>query len=515
MLLLLGLVVLLAGAKTVLVDTLDPDLFWHLRVADTLAKGGIRPIVDDLSFVSLKQPWTPYSWLAELGMRAVWRGGGYRLAVGIAAMVIAGIFALVAAACMWMTACGANGGTQLSRAVPGPDSGPRTARLLQPNPLAAALATIFAIVLALPYLSFRPVTFGMALLAICVLLLLRDRARGERSASIWWIVPLAVLTVNVHLLAIVIPLWVAMLLAGSIWEWRQCRIGGAAPNAAEMSRRLRRYAILLNLTLLACLMTPMLGGAIRTAIHYQAHDPMIGSPAIAETLPFWNGWAGKISLALVIVLACGVAVNHRRLRLGEKLCLAVCALLLLQMGRMAPVFVLIAAPIFAATLPRFSTALLRRSIVIALLAGGCAACAMRICLTFPAAAMPLDKWLNRNGPDCPGGYPTESAAFVEQNIPRITGNLVNEYSWGGYLAWRLGDRFKIMLDGRTQLYSAEVWRQTTLGSAKDCRQFLQSIPADAAIIPRRDKLFHDALLDCGWKIVHTDDWAIVLVPPGR
>ena len=51
---------------------LDPDCFWHIRVAEQLEREGIHPIVDQLSFASIKDPWTPYSWLAELGMKWVW-----------------------------------------------------------------------------------------------------------------------------------------------------------------------------------------------------------------------------------------------------------------------------------------------------------------------------------------------------------------------------------------------------------------------------------------------------------
>jgi hypothetical protein len=56
-----------AASKSILYDTLDPDCFWHLRVAEQLQRDGIRPLVDPMSFMSIKDPWTPYSWLAELG----------------------------------------------------------------------------------------------------------------------------------------------------------------------------------------------------------------------------------------------------------------------------------------------------------------------------------------------------------------------------------------------------------------------------------------------------------------
>src|ERR1700728_5340306 len=83
--LLLSLLALLAAAKVVLGDTLDPDCFWHLRVGEEIAKAGWppRPLVDDLSFASIRRPWTPYSWLAELAMKKLWDAGGFRAAIAV------------------------------------------------------------------------------------------------------------------------------------------------------------------------------------------------------------------------------------------------------------------------------------------------------------------------------------------------------------------------------------------------------------------------------------------------
>ena len=89
-----GLLAAFAAGKAVRFDTLDPDCFWHLRVADQLAAGPIGPVVDHLSFSSRSDAWTPYSWGAELAMRAVWRAGGYRAAVGVQA-VLQATFVLV------------------------------------------------------------------------------------------------------------------------------------------------------------------------------------------------------------------------------------------------------------------------------------------------------------------------------------------------------------------------------------------------------------------------------------
>src|ERR1700689_1966922 len=84
--LLLTLLTLVAAGKVILADTLDPDCFWHLRVGAEIAlQSWPHPLIDDLSFASIRQPWTPYSWLAELAMKRLWDAGGFRAAIAVQA----------------------------------------------------------------------------------------------------------------------------------------------------------------------------------------------------------------------------------------------------------------------------------------------------------------------------------------------------------------------------------------------------------------------------------------------
>src|SRR3954467_3658501 len=98
-LLMVALVALFAGAKPVLYDTLDPDCFWHLRVGEQLIREGVRPLRDSLSFASTREPWTPYSWLAEIGMAKLWAFGGFRAAIPPTPRLVTGMVLTIAAAC--------------------------------------------------------------------------------------------------------------------------------------------------------------------------------------------------------------------------------------------------------------------------------------------------------------------------------------------------------------------------------------------------------------------------------
>jgi hypothetical protein len=239
---------------------------------------------------------------------------------------------------------------------------------------------------------------------------------------------------------------------------------------------------------------------------------MVASRVISEMQPFWSGGTGKLSLLLVLGAAVCVVRHHRRLRVGELLWLLGSTALLIRMGRFAPIFALIAAPVLAVTLPNFSDAVLSRVLVRAAAAAILCIGLLRTISAIPSQSTKLDAWLNRHGAEAPG-YPTNAARFVASGIGRNSGRIINEFNWGGYLAWRLDGQYQVLLDGRTQVYSPEFWHQTYLCDEAARRRYLETVRADAAILPIGKSIFRETLLALGWKPVHSDDRAVVLLPP--
>ena len=101
---------------------------------------------------------------------------------------------------------------------------------------------------------------------------------------------------------------------------------------------------------------------------------------------------------------------------------------------------------------------------------------------------------------------------MDERVPPRTGQLINEYTWGGYLAWRLGPKFKVLLDGRTNMFDAAFWQVTYLSTPEECARFLSAIDADAAILPRDGSRFRPALESSGWTVAHDDGRAVVMLP---
>ncbi|MGA2231292.1 MAG: hypothetical protein ABSH22_10370, partial [Tepidisphaeraceae bacterium] len=328
--LLLAVLMAAAGAKAILYDTLDPDLFWRLRVADQLHDQSFpAPIIDHLSFASSKEPWTPYSWLADLAIKRLWDFGGYRTAIAAEALMTADLVLFIGLTALEISI------THHGR----------------PRYLAAALAAFTGEFLSLAYLSFRPVTFALVLLAAIAWLLQRDQRLGGRSRAVWWIIPLTALLANVHLYVVFAPLAVAAVFLGEI-----CRSAayGSGTNVKRWAVPTRRDSILLAATSLASLATPMLPGALAAAWHYQFHDPMVSGNTIAEMQPFYRGQLGSISAILVAIVILAALINRRRLTAGNWLLLGISLLALLRLGRFAPIFAIFAVPTLAATLPQLS-----------------------------------------------------------------------------------------------------------------------------------------------------------------
>jgi hypothetical protein len=363
------------------------------------------------------------------------------------------------------------------------------------NPLAVIVAIAFAMYFSLPYLSFRPVTFAIVLLALCAWLILRDRRLGESTASVWLIVPVTALITNTHFFAILVPVWIVALLSGAMFE----------------KRNVKRYVIMLLATTFACAMTPMLPGAVRAIWQYQCSDPMLGAGVVAEFQPFWSGTLGMLSVALILGLLASMFLHRERIRTGETIWMFGSVLLLIRLGRFAPVFAPIAAAILAACLPSLEKAALTRKAVVGAVFCVLIVGSIRIGLAFPRSNTTLSNWLNRHGPETPG-YPCAAADFVASKVQPQSKKLINEFSWGGYLGWRLGDRYQVLLDGRTQLYTPQFWRQMYLERSAAAGALLRSCDADVAILPLHRSRFRPILIEAGWTSVYRDDRAEVLLP---
>ena len=483
---LIALLISIAVVKAVIADPIDPDFFWHIRVADQLIARGIGPVPDPFSFMSKPGSWTPFSWLGELAMRRIFDAGGLRGVVGVHALCSSLFLFFIALTSLEAT-------RQLN--------GER-------RRVAAALAVAFGMMLSLSFLSFRPVTMALALMSAMNWLLWRDRRVADRP--VWLLVPLTVVLTNLHLYVI---LFVVALWAMSVGMWADWLTSQGRGGSLERRAAATRWTILSVLCSLAACCTPMLPGCIRNAIWFNGQDPMVIHELVAEILPFYSGPLGKVLLALVIGLLALAVRERRRLGWANLFALAAALVFLFQMGRFASVFAILACPIAAVVLPRMRDNLLARPILRVTMIASLVCIAANVAIHFPRGATTMDAWLTRNGDADNLLYPTAAATFVDEHVPRVHGRVLNELTWGGYLIWRLGDRYQVFMDGRTLIYPAAFWNDLYVNGDATKIAILREQQADAAILPTRKSALREPLKSLGWTEIYRDDRAVVLRPP--
>ncbi len=108
-----------------------------------------------------------------------------------------------------------------------------------------------------------------------------------------------------------------------------------------------------------------------------------------------------------------------------------------------------------------------------------------------------------------GIFPVDAVAWLESSD--ITGNMFNDYNWGGYLIWHLRDN-PVFVDGRTDLFGDEIlneWKQVLQG-ANGWQEVLHRENISAILI-RNENQNNRHFLEEGWVKVFEDDLSILLI----
>ncbi|MCB0029761.1 MAG: hypothetical protein KDE28_17730, partial [Anaerolineales bacterium] len=147
-------------------ETLDPDLWWHLRTGELVLTTGI-PHSDPFSYTFAGQPWIAHEWLADLFMWLIYS------AAGLTALSL--VFALIIAGTSWL----------LYRRCAG-------------QPYLAAFVVLLGAVVAAPTWGARPQMFNL-LLAAAFVFLIEGWQQGRYTVRVLWLLPLlTILWANLH-----------------------------------------------------------------------------------------------------------------------------------------------------------------------------------------------------------------------------------------------------------------------------------------------------------------------------
>jgi len=111
----------------------------------------------------------------------------------------------------------------------------------------------------------------------------------------------------------------------------------------------------------------------------------------------------------------------------------------------------------------------------------------------------------------PDKMPVQAADWLKQN-PQ-TGNMFNQFAWGGYILYRLWPAEKVFIDGQTDFYGEALLREyfevTNVGVGWEA--ILDKYAVSWMLIPRNDELAEYLYFvdDDVWDVIYEDDTAVI------
>ena len=468
----------------------DPDFWWHLSTGKYIIETRAVPRVDVFSGTVAGQPWVAHEWLSDVFTYVLFVLGAYPALTLAFSAIITLAFVFVFAR--------SNG-----------------------KPYVAALALLLAALATAPTWGVRPQMISLLLTSVFLwvldrwlVIVSREAAKQSpsnaeaRSKSIWILVPLMLLWVNLHS---GYALGLAVIAVYLIGEFVSHLASRPAPPITHHSP-----FVTLSLVFVACLVVVPLNPNGATMYVYpfetltsramQAYIQEWFSPDfhLIEFQPF--AW-------LLLATLAAVGLSGKRIALTQILLLVGSGYAGLRSARNIPIFAIIAAPILAEHLWRivetrgWATALagsaqtLRRmsilnwTILLVVLAAGIA----RVEIVFA-----------NQGATERAKFPAAAVDFLQTQ--KVTGTIFNSYDWGGYLIWRLYPRARVFIDGRADAYGDAFIENVYLKAYRggtDWRAPLDRYNVRVVLIEPTAPLAARLAQDTAWKKAYADSQAVV------
>jgi hypothetical protein len=421
----------------------DSDAGWHIRNGERILASHTVPAVDPWSFAKPGQEWFAWEWGADVAMAWAHQQAGLR---GVVLLYLA---LLAFGSWLWVRLHWVYGGSFA---------------------LAAVFAAPMLTTAQLHWLA-RPHVFGW----VCLLVALHC---AERERYLW-LVPLAVVWVNVHGSFILLP---ALLLCYGLHE-RRCWLWAVAVSAATL---LNPY-----------------GWHVHVHIwSYLRNHELLDRVAEFQSFNFHTEGAAQVIAALLLVMA-GAVCALQAGRWPHALWLLGLVLLGLRSARGLPILALAGLPMANAAL---SNALAGRWPVQFAYFGRLRAWDRQVHGGVAAAVLAAVFGLAALG--SPAAFPRDQ--FPVAALPHVpaAARVLAPDSYGGYLIYQ---GRSVYFDGRSDYYGAEFLKEYVklVEVRPGYRDILAKYRFTHALLPVRYSLV-EALSAQGWRELYRDEVSIVL-----
>jgi len=386
--------------------SVDPDLWWHIRVGQNILSTHSWPTTDSFSYTVSGTPWLAYEWLGDVMIGSVAKFGllaleGLLFALGGAIMLAVYYLASLRAG----------------------------------NSKAGFVAALVLSWFSVANFNLRPQMFGFLFLVFTLILLEKFR-RGSVFAL--WLLPLLfVIWINTHGSWVVGLAVVGWTLISGFVEFRLGTI--------EAVRWSQKQRLQLELALLGCVaaipITPY-GAELAVYPFTVASSLPVNVAAVSEWLPMpFETAGGKLFLCTLLAAFALQSFFRFTFQLQEwALALGGTAMAILHV-RFVLLFVPFFAPVLALMLARWIPAYDRRKDKFALNAILMAAALAAMVWYFPSKA-DLQH-------EVEGRFPVRAVEYFRAH--GLAGPVFNSYVYGGYLIGYLPEQ-KVFIDGRGDLY---------------------------------------------------------------
>jgi hypothetical protein len=458
-------------------ETLDPDMWWHLRAGELIWQSGV-PTADTFSFTVPGKEWFAHEWLTEALMWQVYRLGGLPgLSLFFAGLVTAA-YGLV------------------YQASPG-------------RPYVAGFVVLLAALASLFFWGVRAQVVTMLLAAAFIFVLEGFRAGRFGRRALLALPALTVIWANLHSGYLLGVGLIAAYAAGEAAERllaRNKRGEGAAGD-------IRWLALVAGACLLAAALNPR-GFALWVypfltlgSASMQAYIGEWQSPDFHDRL-FW------LFGPYLAVLFLSHVLSSKRPTVTEILLVLGGTAAAFLSARHIPLFTLLTAPLIT----HQAMGLLEGSRWYPTLAGTAAARPARVATLVNLAALVfvllgaglwiVQRLLN-NEPAIAANYPAAAVAHLGPEVLAQRRGF-NHYAWGGYLIWQ---GIPVYVDGRADLYGDNfLVDYLEVGAAGDgWAQQLAAHGVDYVLLPPTADLGRYLETDPGWVRSYTDAIAHVYV----
>jgi hypothetical protein len=106
--------------------------------------------------------------------------------------------------------------------------------------------------------------------------------------------------------------------------------------------------------------------------------------------------------------------------------------------------------------------------------------------------------------------PAAAVGFIRNNPQAVTGEMFNDYAWGGYLLWAMPER-KVFIDGRNDFFGKGLCGEfnTVDETQPGWEAVLEKYRVGWTLLPPKHPLNALLALETSWKAAYTDEVAVV------